>query len=309
MRKSTPDRRPFTFDRVVRIFFTIAGVVVIVWFIDYIKMVLLPFLVAWLIAYMLEPFVQYNRAVLRTRGRMLAVFLTLFEALLMMVFLGVLFLPSIFREFHQVGAIIEEYASSGVRVPFLSEEFHTYLMRLIDFHWLAEFFQSQGIDTIIDRVPAFLAQGIDMVMWVVNWFFTLLYVVFIMLDYEKLIKGIRRMVPPKYRTTTFSIGRDVKESMNHYFRGQALVALCVGIMFAIGFSIVGLPLAVVMGLFIGVLNMVPYMQFISLVPVTLLCLVCSVNTTVDFWPLWWECMAVYVIVQWIQDLVLTPKIM
>lgn len=309
MRNSSSERRPFTFDRVVRIFFTIVGIVVVVWFIDYIKMVLLPFLVAWLIAYMLEPFVQYNRAVLRTRGRFLAVFMTLFEALLMMVFLGVLFLPSIFSEFHQVGAIIEEYASSGARVPFLSEEFHTYLMRLIDFHWLAEFFQSQGIDTIIDKVPAFLAQGIDMVMWVINWFFTLLYVVFIMLDYEKLIKGIRRMVPPKYRKTTFAIGNDVKESMNHYFRGQALVALCVGIMFAIGFSIIGLPLAVLMGLFIGVLNMVPYMQFISLVPVTFLCMVCSVNTTVDFWPLWWECMAVYVIVQCIQDLILTPKIM
>lgn len=302
-------RRPFTFDRVIRIVFTIGGLVVLVWFIDYIKMVLLPFLVAWLIAYMLEPFVQYNRAVLRTKGRLAAVFMTLFEALLMMVFLGVLFLPSIFHEFHQVGKIIEDYASSGVQIPFLSDEFQTYLMRLIDFHWLAEFFKSQGIDTIIDKVPAFLAQGIDVIMWVINWFFTILYVVFIMLDYEKLLFGIRRMVPPKYRKTTFAIGRDVKESMNHYFRGQALVALCVGILFAIGFSIIGLPLAVVMGLFIGVLNMVPYMQFISIIPVTILCMVCSVNTTIDFWPLWWACILVYAIVQCIQDLILTPKIM
>ncbi len=45
--------------------------------------------------------------------------------------------------------------------------------------------------------------------------------------------------------------------MNHYFRGQALVAFIVGILFCIGFSIIGLPMAIVLGLFIGLLNMVP----------------------------------------------------
>ncbi len=97
--------------------------------------------------------------------------------------------------------------------------------------------------------------------------------------------------------------------MNHYFRGQALVAFIVGIMFCIGFSIIGLPMAVLLGLFIGLLNMVPYLQLISLVPATLLCLVYSVDTDVDFWHIWWSCMAVYIIVQLIQDFFLTPKIM
>ncbi|MDE6270721.1 MAG: AI-2E family transporter, partial [Muribaculaceae bacterium] len=101
----------------------------------------------------------------------------------------------------------------------------------------------------------------------------------------------------------------VKESMNHYFRGQALVAFLVGILFSIGFSIVGLPLAIVLGLFIGLLNMVPYLQLISIIPTSLLCLVYSIDGNVDFWPVWWECMAVYIVVQCIQDLVLTPRIM
>ncbi len=47
-------------------------------------------------------------------------------------------------------------------------------------------------------------------MGVFSWFIVLLYVVFIMLDYERLIKGFRRMVPPKYRNTTFRIFSDVK---------------------------------------------------------------------------------------------------
>ena len=105
------------------------------------------------------------------------------------------------------------------------------------------------------------------------------------------------------------MARDVKASMNHYFRGQALVAFIVGILFCIGLSIIGLPMAIVMGLFIGLLNMVPYLQLISLVPTTLLCLVYSADANVSFWQLWWSAMAVYIIVQCIQDFFLTPKIM
>ncbi len=55
--------------------------------------------------------------------------------------------------------------------------------------------------------------------------------------------------------------------------------------------------------------MVPYLQLISIIPTTILCLVCSIQGDVAFWTIWWECMAVYIVVQAIQDLFLTPKIM
>ena len=130
-----------------------------------------------------------------------------------------------------------------------------------------------------------------------------------MLDYERLLKGFRRMVPPKHRERVFAIGSDIKESMNHYFRGQALVAFCVGVLFSIGFAIVGLPLAIVLGMFIGLLNMVPYLQLISIVPTTLLCVVYSMDSQVEFWNIWGACIVVYIVVQCIQDLILTPRIM
>ena len=107
----------------------------------------------------------------------------------------------------------------------------------------------------------------------------------------------------------FRIFDDIKNSMNRYFRGQFIIAMTVGILFAIGFLIVGLPMGVILGLFIGVLNMVPYLQVISLPICALLCLVAVATNGVDFWVIFWESMAVYVIVQSIQDLILTPKIM
>lgn len=258
---------------------------------------------------MLEPFVQYNRRILRLKGRTVAVFVTLFEVVLVLWGLAMFFIPSISEEMHQVSELVSRYASGSSSIPFIPEEFHTHLRRIIDFKYLSEEMANKDIKSIVDSIGGVLAGGYDVIMWVVNWFLSLLYIVFIMLDYDKLIRGFRHMVPPKYRERTFGIFNDVKNSMNHYFRGQALVAFIVGVCFSIGFLIIGLPLAVLLGLFIGLLNMVPYLQLISLIPTTLLCLVYTANSDLNFWEVWWSCMAVYVIVQCFQDLFLTPKIM
>lgn len=301
--------RPFTFDRVVRIIFAVVVVLAILWVVTVLKSVLLPFLVAWLIAYMLEPFVQYNKRLLRMSGRWLAIVMTLFETCLVLCAVGVFVLPSVMREMHTVAVFISQYVNAGTDIPFISPEIHQFLKENIDFAAIAQQMTREDWNNVLDMLGSFVSGGFDFVMGVFNWFITALYVIFIMLDYERLLRGFKRMVVPKYRQVIFSIADDVKKSMNHYFRGQAIIASLVGILFAIGFSIVGMPLAIVMGLFIGLLNMVPYLQLISFVPTTLLCMVASTEPGVEFWPLWWSCMAVYVVVQCIQDLFLTPKIM
>ena len=80
-------------------------------------------------------------------------------------------------------------------------------------------------------------------------------------------------------------------------------------MFVIGFSIIGLPMAITMGLFIGVLNLVPYLQTVGLIPVLFLALLRSMETGQSFWWMLLAVLVVLVVVQAIQDLFLTPKIM
>lgn len=301
--------RPYTFDRVVRLLIAVAGLALALWLVNTLKSVLLPFLVAWLIAYLLEPFVQYNMRLFNTRRRFMPILMTLFETLLLIVAMSVFILPSVVNEVHQVATFISGYASGGTQIPFVPESLHDFLRSQIDFEEIAGRLTRQDIQSIFNALGSVIAGGYDIIMGVFSWFIVLLYVVFIMLDYERLLRGFRHLVPPKYRRQVFGIASDIKESMNHYFRGQALVAFIVGVLFCIGFLIIGLPLAIVMGLFIGLLNMVPYLQLISLLPTTVLCIVCSANSNVDFWSLWWASMAVYIVVQCIQDLFLTPKIM
>ena len=301
--------RPYTFDRVVRMLITIAVIAAIVWLVDILSSVLLPFLVAWLIAYLLEPFVQYNKRLLRVRNRWFPILMTLFETVLILSMIAVFVVPSVLSEMHQVSELIGRYLETGSSVSIIPASVQEYIRQNIDFAEISRRLTSQDVRSILDALGSLISGGYDIVLGIFNWFVVLLYVVFIMLDYERLLRGFKRMVPPKYRSTTFRMANDVKESMNHYFRGQALVAFIVGILFSIGFLIIGLPMAVVLGLFIGVLNLVPYLQLISLIPSTLLCLVYSVSGHIDFWTIWLETMAVYIIVQCIQDLFLTPKIM
>lgn len=302
-------RRPFTFDRVVRIIISIVFTLAALWLINRLSSVLLPFLVAWLIAYILEPFVQRNRLFFHTKGRLVAIIVTLVEVVLLITVLCIAFLPSVIDEMHQVAALIREYAVANSKIKVIPPGVHEFLLKHLDFDHISDVLTRQNIESMLDFIGSFLSGGVNFLMSIFDVFLVILYVLFIMLDYEKLLAGFRKMVPPRYRVIVFSLFDNVKDSMNHYFRGQALIAFLVGILFSIGFLIIGLPLAVILGMFIGLLNMVPYLQLISLPITSLLCLVYSVQDNIDFWPLWWEVMAVYCVVQVIQDMFLTPKIM
>ena len=306
---AAPGRRPYTFDRVVRLVLSALGVIGAIWLIDTLSSVLLPFVVAWLIAYLLEPLVQYNRKLLRVRRRVLPVMITLFECVLLLSAVSVFVVPSVLNEMHHLAGAVTTYSVEHNNVSQIPAEIQDYIRENIDFVAISKQLTGQDWRSLLSTVGSFIAGGYDVVMGVFSWFVVLLYIVFIMLDYERLLSGFKHLVPPRYRDVTFGILDDVTRSMNHYFRGQALVASIVGVLFAIGFLIIGMPMAIVLGLFIGLLNMVPYLQLISLVPATLLCLVWSVDGGGSFWNLWFSAMAVYIVVQCIQDLFLTPKIM
>jgi predicted PurR-regulated permease PerM len=105
------------------------------------------------------------------------------------------------------------------------------------------------------------------------------------------------------------IFNDVAETMSRYFRGQAAVSFFVGVIFAIEFYIIGLPMAIAFGMFVGVLNMVPYLQLVGFIPTILLAVVKAADTGQSFWMIMLMAIIVFAVVQAIQDTILTPKIM
>lgn len=304
--------QPYNLDRTVRLVINCVLFLGLIWLVNTLKGVLLPFCVGCLIAYIFEPFVQFNRELLNLRGRVIATLVTLFEVVFFFTVLCYFFIPMVVHESTQMASMLKAYATSGSSVPFVPESVHAFLRRNLDFEFLASKLSRDEWTSMIEEGLSaswsVITGSVSILLSVFSWAIVLLYVVFIMIDYERISRGFRHMVMPKYRKVVFKVARDVKVSMNRYFRGQALVSFIVGILFSIGFMIIGLPMAVVLGMFIGLLNMVPYLQLVSLIPTTLICLVCSVSGDVSFWTLFWESMAVYIIVQAIQDLFLTPRI-
>ena len=305
--------KPYTFDRVVRLVIAVLVIAAILWLINRLRGVLLPFLVACLVAYLLEPFVQRNRRLLNLHGRVTAIFVTLFEAVFFISLAAYFCIPLLVDEISSMSQILKHYATANATIPYLPDGVHAFIRRNIDLAAISDYLTKEQMSSLVENTLAtswsIITGSISMVLSIVSWLIVFIYIVFVMIDYDRLGRGFRGMVPPRWRKPVLGIARDIEESMNHYFRGQALVALIVGILFAIGFLIIGLPMAIVLGLFIGVLNLVPYLQLISIIPTTLLCLIYAAGGDGSFWTIFAESIAVYAVVQLIQDMILVPKIM
>lgn len=307
------ERKPYTFDRVVRLVITVVCIVAALWLFYYLKGVLVPFLVACIIAYMLNPIVEWHCKLLKLRGRVLATILTIVEMTLA-VGIGLrFFIPYLYRECESMIKMFKAYATANFDVPYLPQAVHDFIVKTVDVERLSSLLTREEWVNLFKNAASqtwsFVGDTLSVLLSIVSWFIVLLYVVFILIDYDKVVVGFKSIVPPKHKTRVFGIFSEVKSSMNRYFRGQATVSFFVGISFCIGFWIIGLPMAIVLGLFIGLLNMVPYLQLISIPIAAVLCLVSTVSSGANFWEMFGLTILVYCISQVIQDLILIPKIM
>lgn len=308
------ERKKITFDSFIRGTICCVLIIGLLMLIERLSGVLLPFFLAWLIAYMIYPLVKFFQYKLHFKNRVLAIF----GALLTLTIIGLaafyFLVPPVLEEFWKVKDLLLTYFTTGMgsnsNVPKSLSEF---IQENIDMNAVNNILNEENIlNAIKSTVPklwALLSESISFLFSIFASFIILLYVVFILLDYESIAEGWLHLLPGKYRTFTTNLIKDVQNGMNTYFRGQALVALCVGILFSIGFLIIDFPLAIGLGLFIGALNMVPYLQIIGFVPTILLAILKAADTGDNFWIIIASATAVFIVVQIIQDAFIVPKIM
>lgn len=235
------ERRPYTFDRVVRILFSVCALLATLYLLTILKGVLLPFLVACLIAYMLEPVVKWNQKWMHTDNRFLPVMTTLIETCIVIGGFCAIFFPYLISECAHMTEMVKTYATKQMDIPFISESIHRFIRDNIDFNQLSKLLSQEQwekiIKTSVSSSWSFLSSSLAFLFGVISWLVVILYVIFIMLDYEKLTLSFRQLVPHSHRRRVFRIFDDIKNAMNRYFRGQFLIAFIVGILFSIGFVI------------------------------------------------------------------------
>ena len=302
-----------TFDRVIRWVLVALGATAAVLLINRLSSVLLPFFIAWILAYMIYPFVVFLQDKCRLRYRVVSITVALLILVAVLTLAFFLIVPPVIEESVRMAGLITVYfhdtfASSEVLVN-IQQMLQNYasddsLMKLIQHSSVMDV-----AENLVLQAWEFLSGTINFAIGLLGSLVVLLYLFFILMDYEKISEGWLHLIPAARRDFTGMVVQDVKNGMNAYFRGQALIALLVGILFSIGFLIIDFPMAIGLGLFIGALNLIPYLQLIGFIPTIVLALVKAADTGQNFWVIILCALAVFAVVQLIQDVILTPRIM
>ncbi|NCC11013.1 MAG: AI-2E family transporter [Bacteroidia bacterium] len=306
------EKKKITFDSFIRGIITCIILIGILMLIDRLSGVLLPFFIAWLIAYFLYPLVCFFQYKLKIKHRVAAILCSLLTVLLVGAGAFYLVVPPMIQEFGRMNDLITTYLNNGggSNIPHNLSEF---MQQYVDLNAINKAFTEENLlNTIKETAPKVwdvMAESLNILFSLFTIFLVLLYVIFILLDYESIADGWVHLIPIKYRHFASSLVSDLKNGMNKYFRGQALVAFLVGVLFSIGFLIIDFPMAIGLGLFIGALNLIPYMQVIGFLPTVMLAILKAADTGDNFWVIIASALGVFIVVQTIQDTLLVPKIM
>ena len=305
--------REITFDRVIRWILVALGATAAVLLINRLSKVLLPFFIAWILAYMIYPIVLFLQNKCRLRYRVLSIAVALIIVLAVITLVAFLVVPPIIEESIRMSKLITIYFHDTLASSEVFANVQNMLQNYANDDSLIKLIQHGSVieaaENILFQGWQFLSSTINFAIGLLGSVVVLLYLFFILMDYEKLSSGWLRFIPASKRNFTGMVVQDVKNGMNSYFRGQALIALIVGILFSIGFLIIDFPMAIGLGLFIGLLNLIPYLQLVGFIPTILLALVKAADTGQSFWVIILCALAVFAVVQTIQDAFLTPRIM
>ncbi|WP_101690268.1 AI-2E family transporter [Dysgonomonas massiliensis] len=304
--------KPYTFDRTVRLVISVLLFTFGLYLLYVLRGVLLPFFIAWLVAYMLNPIVRIFKRKLKL-PHTFSVIITLFLSAAAIVGVGFALSPLISSEIDQVKNILTTYNLAHPGEDNVTMIISKFVSENIDFGLINNSLSKETIVETIKYVSPALeglySSTVSVIVGMTVIFLIMLYIIFILLDYDKINALWRYLIPPKYRATVIRVVEDVEHNMNKYFRNQAFICLILSVLYATGFQLIGLPMAIIFGIIVGMMHMIPYLQVVSFPIAALLCWLGASQDNVSFWGIVGLTILIYIIVQIIMDLFLIPRIM
>ncbi len=302
------------FDRFIRGLLFLAVITVLVLGLRWLSPVLIPFFAAWAIAWILAPVVNFFQSTCRLRSRVLSVLITLALLIGLASAVAWLIIPPLIDGVTQIKEALLSYLASGhIRNIHLPEWLDHLMQQWLDQEKIQSMLRSDNLmKTIRETLPHvwnMLVSTANLVMSLVGAAFGALYLFFLLLDYDYYTTAWINWLPRTQRNFFRRLSEDLGHNMRGYFRGQALVALSNCVMFTLGFWVIGLPMPLGMGLFVGLISFIPYVQVVGFAPAAVLALMEMSDTGRSFWGLMALVLLVYIVVQVLQDTVFTPRIM
>ena len=242
----------------------LAGILALVWLVNALSPILMPFAIASVLAYMGDPLADRLEA--RGVGRTMSVVLvfsglSLFSLLMFLITLPLLLdqMQLLVQRLYALVGWLQETALPGLRglldLPEQAQPIDT-AKEALSKHWNA----AGGIFVYIWQKIS--GSSVAVMTWVAN--VTLIPVVtfYLLRDWDVMMAAIRKLLPRSHEALYVEIARQCDEILGAFARGQFLVMLSLGAIYTVGLFILGLDLALVLGLAAGLASIVPYLGFI-----------------------------------------------
>ena len=159
---------------------------------------------------------------------------------------------------------------------------------------------TDAVGGIASGLSSFISALTGFVLAIITVPFILFY---LLKDGEKLPRFFVQMLPPHMRNDAKTILRDADHQISSYIQGQILVAICIGVMISIGFLIIGMKYALLLGVIAMFTSVVPYLgPLIAITPAVIIAIVTSPFMLIKLAIVW-------TIVQLIEGKFISPQIM
>jgi predicted PurR-regulated permease PerM len=225
--------------------------------------ILTPFFMAALLAYLANPVVAFlaQRRVPRT----LAVIIVFVLALALIVVLLLFLVPMAYRQLAQFAQKMPQYmdqvqqtllprleAFIGQPLPVDFENLRGVIVA--NWHDIAEFLRNALANVI--------ASSFRFGAWLVNLLLVPVVAFYLLLDWDSVLKNTLGLFPPKARATIARLAAETDDVLSSFLRGQLLVMLILAVVHTVGLLLIGLDLALPIGVLAGLLSFVPFLGFI-----------------------------------------------
>ena len=208
--------------------------------------VLIPFFAAWAIAWILAPVVNFFQHTCRLRSRAVAVLLTLTLLTALATAVVWLIIPPLIDGITQIKDALLSYLVSGhIRNVNLPSWLDHLIQQWLDQAKIQSLLRSDNLmNTLRDSLPHvwnMVLSTANLVMSLAGAAFGVLYLFFLLLDYDRYTTAWLEWIPRGQRDFLHRLSEDLGHNMRGYFRGQALIALSNCVMFTLGFGSLDFP--------------------------------------------------------------------
>ena len=248
-------------------FLILSSLLFVLWFLSELGIILLPFVLSFFIAYLLDPLVtklsswKINRTLVS-----LFIILTILSAL---VAVSVFFFPSVFEQMNDVIRRISSMVTTATQ-KLESRQFYKWLETFgLSAENAREIVQKElapqverasqviltGILSVLTSLSSVAAQAVNVVLIPILSFYFLN-------DLPRLKRLLESILQPRSRRVLHDLAR-INDIVRAYISGQIISALFVGTMATIAFMIMGIPYGIVLGVLCGLLNPIPYLGILA----------------------------------------------